>query len=781
MLGLLVITIPLLIYVIGALSVRRKDTTHPDDFFVAYKRVGVTAFSSSSIAYAFQVSTIYPFLFWGASNFYLVPLVNTIGWGLGILLFYLCFNRYRQFVGSDLTLHGFLGEQYGLSVRVVASYLTIIAFLGFAISETYFGSKVLLSIVDNKNLFYVIVLASLLFVYGYIAYGGQLSSIRTDQLQLIIAYLGVFGLMLYFIYLLVVNHSEISGALFWGFVVLIVYIPAVLLFRRLRFIRISEQDSIINRIVNRVLNVSIVVIFSLVFAGVIWTLLTLKSVTSVGNFINMEGFGVAGLLSLSILPLCFQFVDLSNWQRLLSVKADDGAAPDSVFHNIRKGLLIYAIESPFTWIIFIFFGVLTVKALPNFTFQDLLIDIPKQLISSGTLLQKFFGYTFIVSVLAIMLSTVDSFIMGIIFTFVYDSYGKTRRIIDSKNEQQISANYKTITNAGRLFGLCAILVGIFFFVFFDKKVPNGGELFINLLLTFYAAQLSFFPHVFGILFLKERPSTSWANASMILGAGCGIGIGIYAVLYDPNFAWYPILACFSVSSIIYLLGLFVGKKKSTLLGTIVKTRSFYKDNRFYCWLMSLAIGCIFGLTIYFLTREKPNYLYATKTWEVTSYSLTFLYTGWFWLFNPNGRKILKEISSKGDGLPASVNIIIAMTLIGVITYLHLDEINIFRRLHIDEIYLAPINIFLLSIVYYIFCWIDKLVIQHSSDDQVKSDFRITYRNSDRPTLIAFAALFLYAAFVAFFVKEETMEFFFSGAIGFELLLSSIVWANTETV
>ena len=54
--------IPLLIYVVGALSVARKDLTHPDDFFVAFKKIGVTAFSSSSIAYAFQVSTIYPFL-----------------------------------------------------------------------------------------------------------------------------------------------------------------------------------------------------------------------------------------------------------------------------------------------------------------------------------------------------------------------------------------------------------------------------------------------------------------------------------------------------------------------------------------------------------------------------------------------------------------------------------------------------------------------------------------------------------------------------------------------
>jgi heme/copper-type cytochrome/quinol oxidase subunit 4 len=150
--------------------------------------------------------------------------------------------------------------------------------------------------------------------------------------------------------------------------------------------------------------------------------------------------------------------------------------------------------------------------------------------------------------------------MGIIFTFVYDSYGRTRRLLDSNDEEEIKANYKSITNAGRVFGLFAILGGVAFFVVFDKNVLNGGELFINLLLAFYAAQLSFFPHVFGVLFLKERPSAVWANTSMIAGATLAIMLGIYAVLYDPTLAWYPILVCLSISSIIYLVGYLIKKK-----------------------------------------------------------------------------------------------------------------------------------------------------------------------------------------------------------------------------
>lgn len=555
MLGVIIISIPLLIYVIGAFSVKKKEFFHPDDYFVAYKKVGVTAFSSSSIAYAFQVSTIYPFLFWGASKFYFVPAVNTVGWGLGILLFYLSFSKYKQFIGSDLTLHGFLGKYYGLSVRKVASYLTIIGFFGFALAETYFGSKVLLSIVADKNLFYLIIFIALIFVYGYITYGGQISSIRTDQLQLIIAYSGIFGLILYFMYLSSINNVLSIDILPISYVILVIYIPIILFIRKFRFIKLSEKDSFVTRTLNLLLNIFISLLLISLFLFSIYDLSKSDLSFSLSGFFNIEGFGIPGLISLIILPLCWQFVDLTNWQRLLSVKADSKDEVESLHKNIRKGLLIYSIESPFTWIIFLFFGVLTINALPQFSFQDLLIDIPKQLISSSNIIHNFFGFTFIISILSIMLSTVDSFVVGVIFTFVYDSYSKTRIVLDSKDNEVIKKNYKSITRAGKAFGILLILFGMIFFVIFDKNITNGGEMFINLLLAFYSAQLSLLPLVLGSLFLKKHPKPLWAIISMIIGASTGIILGVYSVIWHPNYAWYPIILSVSLSSFIYIIGL----------------------------------------------------------------------------------------------------------------------------------------------------------------------------------------------------------------------------------
>jgi hypothetical protein len=355
LLGLIVIAVPLVIYLVGALSVARREIKHPDDFFIAYRKVGITAFASSSIAYAFQVSTIYPFLLWGASNFYFVPAVNTLCWGVGILIFYLCFDRYKQFIGEHDTLHGFLGHQYGQSVRITASWLTIIGFVGFAIAETYFGSKVLLAFIQHGPVFYGIIAATLLFVYGYICYGGQVSSIRTDQLQLIFAYGGVFGVMLYLLYLLVVNGIHPPGPLAIGFIVLLLWIPIILWIRKFRFIRFSEVESKTNKAINAFLNSAIAIILILVLAGAVFKSLQPDFHPGVGNLLNLEGFGIPGLLSLIILPLAWQFVDLTNWQRLLAVRADDQGNVAELHKSIRKGLLTYAIESPFTWAIFLFF------------------------------------------------------------------------------------------------------------------------------------------------------------------------------------------------------------------------------------------------------------------------------------------------------------------------------------------------------------------------------------------------------------------------------------------
>lgn len=760
MLGALIIAIPLIIYIVGALSVSRKDLKHPDDFFVAFKKVGVTAFSSSSIAYAFQVSTIFPFLLWGASRFYLVPAVNTICWGVGIYLFYLSFDRYKEFIGTDVTLHGFLGAKYGRLVRIIASWLTIVGFLGFATAETYFGSRVLLSIIPNKDIFYFLIVGALLFVYGYIAYGGQVSSLRTDQLQLVIAYVGVFGLLLYLLSLCARHSTRASGGLFVGLLLLLIYIPVILIYRRCRFIRLSENDLPFTRHINGLLNFIIVALLLMIVVAAAATAIRGRFDFAGGRILNLEGFGVPGLLSLMVLPLSWQFVDLTNWQRLLAVKADDGKDLANMYSNIRRGLLIYSIESPFTWIIFLFFGLLVVSAFSGFTFNDLLVDFPRQLMTSGFIVERAFGYIFIVSILAIMLSTVDSFIVGAMFTFVYDSYAPSRRLLDRGRTEAVP--YHRGVNVGRIFGLIIVLLGAFLLILFDRHIKSGGELFINLLLAFYSAQLSFVPLVLGILFLKVHPSPVWANISMIAGAIGGISLGIYAVIWDISLAWYPILVCIALSGSIYLTGLAV---KQHVFSVIVK---FCRANPISVPLLILSVGFSAAWP------RKPRWF----NWEIAGFFSTITYSVYIYLVEGliRGKKFLIRSTYRRQKIGW---VVLCNLALGLATLLSLNGQT--HWINIPEYrYPTAIKMGCLWLSSVLFAVTVKMLGKGANNDKIARSFRQSFRYSDGPICVGFGVLLLYACLLGEYrIRSDGMESFFAGAIAFQMMISNIVWLFTD--
>ncbi len=547
--GILIILMPLSIYLIVALAGKRGKINHPDDYFSAFRRVGETEFTSSSVAYGFQVSTVYPFLFWGAAMFLFVPFINSIFWGLGILLFYLSFNRISKYLGKGKTLHGLIGKTYGNKARVVASYLTILGFVGYIISELWFGSRVLLAILPNNNWIYFSAFVFVLFISVYLFKEGQISSIKTDQLQLTFTYLGVFGIIIYLLYATIKNGQEIVGALNWGLLIVIVLALFILFIRKLKFIRIySKIDNVLNIIV------SLLFISIIILSGIV--LFNNGSNFQLGDFVNLEGFGYLGLISLIILPLSWQFVDLTNWQRILSVKEDETKTAGS---NIKKGLLAFSIESPFTWILFLIFGLLISTVFSNLTFEDILIDFPKEMINSKNAFEIFIGYAFIVSVISIMLSTIDSFIMGIAFTYTYDIDSKSKKMIDENvelNENQLN----NILSRGKTFGFLTVVLSIVLFIVFDVFVKGGGSLFINFLLTFYTASLSFLPLVLGMIFLKKVPSQNWSIATMLISAITSISLGVYAVVVNPDYAWFPIIVCVILSCLVYIIGSFFTRK-----------------------------------------------------------------------------------------------------------------------------------------------------------------------------------------------------------------------------
>lgn len=570
-LPLIIILIPLGVYLVAALGVKRTDVRHPDEFFLAYRAVGATPFSNSSIAYAFQVATVYPFLGYAATGQLLAPALNGIFWGVGILIFAMIVNRYSHFFGTHLSLHGLLGTCYaGDHIRIVTSILTIVGLLGIAVAETYWGSKAISAIFPVKQMTYIVMFLCIYFVFTYISYGGQLSSIRTDQAQIVVSYIGVFGLIAYLLYAFFSRGLLLTAGLAWSLCALAVYIPIVLWLRRARFIE-SVGGTIFGRFTAGFSNVVIVISLSILFVLTIITIIGKSGFAGIGPLIakNYKDFGDTPkcmAISLIFLPACWQFVDMTNWQRLLCVKFESSADEERAEFSRRvvKGLLVYAVESPFTWLIFIPMGLLIAVGIPGVDLTDVLMSAPAKLAASPHLIDRLASYTFITSILAIMLSTVDSVIMGMMFAFVYDTLGWSQKILDRNNGEEIRAKAKRIIASGNLFGVVIVSATTALFILFDYHLKHSME-FLGVLFAFYTAQLAFFPAVIALAFNWRRPNCHWVFLSITLGALVGLIAGFYATFRNNAWQWYPVPLSLAVSVTLYVLGMLFSKGKTEAL------------------------------------------------------------------------------------------------------------------------------------------------------------------------------------------------------------------------
>jgi len=362
--GIFVLIIPLAIYLIAGM-VAKKDIKHPDDFFIAYKKVGTTPFANSSIAYGFQVATVYPFIIWAATGSISLALANSFFWGVGILVFSFVIPKLREFIGSDKTLHGFIGEKYkSTGLRLTTSYLTILGIAGVALAEIVWGSSILSILIgDSKIAMYLILFFMILYVLLYILRGGQLSSIRTDQIQLIFSYLGVFVIIGYSIFVLIKNSVTLNFSTSFSLLVLIISLSGILFYRKFSFLKPQTSTGKFGGI-SKLSNIFISALFIIVICLALYSLPKLnfagaKTSLAIGNF------GFLTLLAYSLMPLLWQFSDMTNWQRILAVEIGDKDDKTKVLNNITKGLRVYGIESPFSWFSVIALGAFVALAFPS--------------------------------------------------------------------------------------------------------------------------------------------------------------------------------------------------------------------------------------------------------------------------------------------------------------------------------------------------------------------------------------------------------------------------------
>ena len=209
----------------------------------------------------------------------------------------------------------------------------------------------------------------------------------------------------------------------------------------------------------------------------------------------------------------------------------------------------------------------------------------------------------------------------------------------------------------------------------------------------------------------------------------------------------------------------------------------FKNNRFYCWLMFITSLVLFYANIHLINVYHEDVKSVFKVWEITAYWVTTFYTGWFWLNKKRGGEVLATLPEKqGEtGIFLGVAITLLFGFAVIHTFLFFSETfndGIGKFIEEND---AVLSLFLIILVYGLFMFLNMMIMK-SKDEEVSNEVSIMHRYIDRPTLFIFVIMFAVAAYSrsVSVVCLSDMKSFFSGAIAFELILSSIVWANTNT-
>lgn len=553
---------PVLIYFVAAL-LERRHTVASSEFFLAANQVSSFEFANSSIGYGFQIASVSIFFAWG----YLYgfgALVNPVFWGLGIVFFGLLLPRMSSYLGSGKTLHGYLGERYNSrALEIIASIVTLIAFLGTFVAELAWGSAVFKMFSQNPAIIGAILTGMAIVIAIYLVRAGQLNAMRTDQVQLVFTYFGFLALGVSLIWLAGNGDAEGKAASFILSVALALclVIMSIMIRRQIKVERrlATGERFTLTQFVRPVLLV--------LLAAAVFTLAanlfrswpesgSVRAVVSSPVFFNLSQ-GTPNLLALALLPLFWQFVDVTMWQRLAAVQLPPGGetSPRERLRPIRVGLQRFAFESPVTWLFAIIVGIALRHApigIDEETIWDGIATIPIALRDSqyalGHVLGVGLALAFGAAIVAAMLSTADSMLMGALVVFSLDLVPKAKQTSNLPATPATSANAIRIGRVAIIFFTVAALGIIWLQLLSDIQV-------LPILLGAYAAQLSLAASVLATLQLSPRPvHGGWAIASILAGI-MATAYATVVALGNADWALYAPLFALGASVPVYILGL----------------------------------------------------------------------------------------------------------------------------------------------------------------------------------------------------------------------------------
>jgi Na+/proline symporter len=445
-----------------------KEIKKPVDFFL--HPAGFVAQRLRDSITASNISlgaAIFAFLSFGYS-FKIAAVISPITWLAGFLILMILFPKIKVHLGSK-TLHGFLSGRFASpGIGYLASAATIVGFLG-----TY-GVEVLVAI----KLFRVILPASVpdiaialilsAIVTFYTALGGFKAASHADKFRLLGTIVGIATVMVFVIYVTFIGGTTPIN----------------------------------------------------------------KVIAAIGT----ENYGFGALtflfvLSLFLVNVPWQLVDMSVWQRLVACNSQK---------DIKKGLLQSIWMIGVLWSALLILGFM-MHFIPNF--------IPPENGDYTTPFLHFISNPIIFAIfaagcIAALMSTADSLLIASVQTLIMDiiyQHRKPHEVLEGQIADSKEIFAKNLIRSGRrwvwIFGLLSPLI-----IYFTNLLIAG---ILDLFFLIYSAQLALLASVIVAIFLKKPERFKWHAITSVSVGLITAAFMFFKMLFNPSmetFLLSPILA-----------------------------------------------------------------------------------------------------------------------------------------------------------------------------------------------------------------------------------------------
>jgi hypothetical protein len=507
------------------------------------------------------MATVYPFFFLAFHGQWWIPVVNTVFYAIGIIFFTSLLPYFKGeavgLLGESTTIHSAIARLHGApSLRKITAWMTIIAFSGLAVFEITWGAVVFQILFESADFIYyfaVVILALYLILYVWV--GGQEAAIRTSQYQLLFSYAGLHALVGWIAWQ---PAADFRNGPLQIIVPAVILISIVFLFYRLKNAPSRTAPPFLRRLnALTILSGALMVLFLVSRGDKIVPTFDFSFLSSVPE----TPYFWLIFLSVACLPLGFQFVDMTNWQRLTALKPNGGG----LVKQARTGVIWYLRESPLSWLLPILAGLACLQFISLSKEQDPWLVLLSAVRDTPGITGMVMAVFVFVGIVAIFMSTAEELLTAIGYAFSFDLKSSTRKIADQYDVNQDALvtedEGQLMITTGRVAFATATGAVIVLFFAADKLWGAGPDL-IALFLAFFSPLIALAPSLIMPAWTGRVAKPGFAVASIVGGAGVGLLLGLWATIeptaLDEAARWLASPASFAVSWIIYVFGWMMG-------------------------------------------------------------------------------------------------------------------------------------------------------------------------------------------------------------------------------